>query len=141
MDEVEVVEPLRLEVLGFQACGRPAVGDERALAARRHEHADPARAVPRDPNRSDVDVVSSELGDERAAHTAAEPPSRISTRPGTSVPLSIGVDAFRTTSSTRSPRTSTRGGVARTGLIRAAVTTPMVAMPPFAQGREAGALV
>src|SRR5207249_11976168 len=53
----------------------------------------------------------------------------------------IGVDAMSTTSSTRSPRTRTRGGGGRTGLVGAAVTTRMVAMRAFAQGRGKCALV
>ena len=54
-----------------------------------------------------------------------------------SVPLSIGTDAISTTSSTRSPSTSTRAGVERTGLVgAAAVTMRMVAMRAPRQGRH-----
>ena len=168
-----------LEVAGLHAVGRAAVGDEGALAARRDEDADPPGAMTGDAHRPDRDAVAAQLGDQRPAGPsrptaqtscvraprrasqratfAAEPPWRISTRPGTSVPLSIGAparehDVEHEIAQDEDPRRRERGRARRLGAAgrhdadgsdagrrpsrgvdRAVGTTPSHAMTPDAR--------
>ena len=132
MERVRPGEPGRLEIVGSELERGGSVGDERALAVGRDEHADPAGARAGDADDARRDAVASmastrarpaasrptaAMSDERAprrpsqrAAFAAEPPWARKTRPGTSVAVLERVGRSRTTSTTRSPSTTIRAG-------------------------------
>jgi hypothetical protein len=67
MDEIDVLEPLGLEVFRAHQCRGAAVGHEGALAVGRDQHADASGPVSGDPHGPHRHPVSLELRDERPA--------------------------------------------------------------------------
>src|SRR3954470_14551251 len=90
----------------------PAMRRARTVTPSRSSWITSDRPAPSRPTEQMSCVLTPRRPSQRAVF-AAEPPWRISTRPGTSVPLCTGTAATMTTSSMRSPTTMTLGAAPR----------------------------